>query len=69
MSQGAPHGEAVVLEVAQLEALLSKTFNLGLDVGRGKEKVALVACASRRRSLALLRRTRSRPSRSRSSAA
>ena len=42
MSQGAPHGEAVVLEVAQLEALLSKTFNLGLDVGRGKEKVALV---------------------------
>jgi len=32
----------VVLEVAQLEALLSKTFNLGLDAGRGKDKVALV---------------------------
>ncbi|MDQ6617931.1 MAG: hypothetical protein M3083_25100 [Actinomycetota bacterium] len=32
----------VVLDVAQLEALLSKTFNIGLDVGRGKESVALV---------------------------
>jgi len=28
--------------VAQLEALLSKTFNVGLDVGRGKDKAALV---------------------------
>ena len=32
----------MVLDVAQLEALLAKTFNLGMDVGRGKEKVALV---------------------------
>ena len=32
----------VVLDVAQLEALLAKTFNIGLDVGRGKESVALV---------------------------
>jgi len=42
MDRGVPAGEAVVLEVAQLEALLAKTFSLGLDVGRGKEKVALV---------------------------
>ena len=42
MDRGAPAGESVVLEVAQLEALLAKTFGLGLDVGRGKEKVALV---------------------------
>jgi hypothetical protein len=42
MSRGVPSGQAVVLDVAQLEALLSKTFGLGLDVGRGKEKVALV---------------------------
>ena len=42
MSSGVPEGQAVVLDVAQLEALLSKTFNLGLDVGRGREKVALV---------------------------
>ena len=33
---------SVVLDVAQLEALLRKTFNIGLDVGRGKEKVDLV---------------------------
>ncbi len=32
----------VILDVAQLEALLRKTFNIGLDVGRGKEKVDLV---------------------------
>lgn len=32
----------MVLEVAQLQALLAKTFNVGLDVGRGKEPVALV---------------------------
>ena len=32
----------MVLDVAQLQALLSNTFNLGLDVGRGKEEVALV---------------------------
>jgi hypothetical protein len=37
-----PDGQAVVLDVAQLEALLAKTFNVGLDVGRGKEPVALV---------------------------
>ena len=42
MSRGAPDGQAVVLDVAQLEALLAKTFNVGLDVGRGKELVALV---------------------------
>jgi hypothetical protein len=40
--RGVPEGEAVVLDVAQLEALLAKTFNIGLDVGRGKDKVALV---------------------------
>jgi hypothetical protein len=42
MIQRSSTGEAVVLDVAQLEALLVKTFNLRLDVGRGKEKVALV---------------------------
>ncbi|MGZ6639885.1 MAG: hypothetical protein ACXVII_44630 [Solirubrobacteraceae bacterium] len=30
-----PEGDAVVLDVPQLETLLRKTFNLGLDVGRG----------------------------------
>ena len=39
---GAPGGGAVVLDVAQLEALLARTFSIGLDVGRGREKVALV---------------------------
>ena len=39
---GAPEGGAVVLDVAQLEALLTRTFSIGLDVGRGGEKVALV---------------------------
>lgn len=42
MSPGAPDGQAVVLDVAQLQAGLGKTFNVGLDVGRGKEPVALV---------------------------
>jgi hypothetical protein len=32
----------VVLDVAPLEALLTGTFSIGLDVGRGREKVALV---------------------------
>ena len=32
----------MVLDVAQLEALLTRTFSIGLDVGRGREKVALV---------------------------
>jgi len=32
----------VILDVAQLEALLARTFSIGLDVGRGREKVALV---------------------------
>ncbi len=32
----------MVLDVAQLEALLTGTFSIGLDVGRGREKVALV---------------------------
>jgi len=32
----------VVLDLAQLEALLTRTFSIGLDVGRGREKVALV---------------------------
>jgi hypothetical protein len=39
---GVPGGDAVVLDVAQLEALLTRTFSIGLDVGRGREKVALV---------------------------
>jgi len=39
---GVPDGECVVLDVAQLEALLVKTFHIGLDVGRGKDKGALV---------------------------
>lgn len=30
------------MDVAQLEALLTRTFSIGLDVGRGREKVALV---------------------------
>lgn len=42
MSPGVPDGEAVVLDVGQLQSLLAKTFNVGLDVGRGKEPVALV---------------------------
>ncbi|MGO9955250.1 MAG: hypothetical protein ACLP50_04630 [Solirubrobacteraceae bacterium] len=42
MDGATPEGQAVVLDVAQMEALLAKTFNLGLDVGRGKDKVALV---------------------------
>jgi len=37
-----PDGESVVLDVAALEALLVKTFNIGLDVGRGKNKAAVV---------------------------
>ncbi len=32
----------MVLDVAELEALLTPTFSIGLDVGRGREKVALV---------------------------
>ncbi len=39
---GVPEGGAVVLDVAQLEALLARTFSIGLDVGRGREKAALV---------------------------
>jgi len=39
---GVSGGGAVVLDVAQLEALLTRTFSIGLDVGRGREKVALV---------------------------
>ena len=31
-----------MLDGAQLQALLAKTFNVGLDVGCGKEPVALV---------------------------
>lgn len=42
MSPGVPDGQAVVLDVAQLQTLLAKTFNVGMDVGRGKEPVALV---------------------------
>jgi hypothetical protein len=33
---------AVVLDVARLETLLARTFSIGLDAGRGREKVALV---------------------------
>jgi hypothetical protein len=42
MSPGVPDGQAVVLDVAQLQARLAKTFSVGLDVGRGSEPVALV---------------------------
>src|SRR5260370_19100645 len=42
MNRGVPEGEPVGLDVAQLEALLSRTFGIGLDAGRGKEPVALV---------------------------
>jgi hypothetical protein len=42
MSRGVPEGEPVVLDIAQLEALLSRTFGIGLDAGRGREPVALV---------------------------
>jgi hypothetical protein len=31
-----------MLDVAHLEALLARTFNIGIDCGRGKEPVALV---------------------------
>lgn len=34
-------GRAAVLDVTQLEALLTRTFSIGLEVGRGREKVAL----------------------------
>ena len=47
MSPGVPDGQAVVLDVAQLQALLARTFNVELDVGRGKEPVALVRFATR----------------------
>src|SRR5258708_39331017 len=39
---GAPGGGAVVLDVAPLEALLTRTVSIGLDAGRGREKAALV---------------------------
>jgi hypothetical protein len=42
MSPGVPDGQAVVLDVAQLQSLLANTFNVGLDVGRGQAPVALV---------------------------
>src|SRR5260370_31757302 len=42
MSRVVREGESVVLDVAQLEALLSSTFGIALDAGRGKEPVALV---------------------------
>jgi hypothetical protein len=42
MSRGVPEGEPVVLDVAQLEALLSTTFGIGLDAGSVREPVALV---------------------------
>ena len=42
MTTQGPDGEGIVLDVAQLEALLAKTFNVGIDAGRGKEPVALV---------------------------
>src|SRR6266851_5754628 len=42
MTTGRPEGENVMLDVAHLEALLAKTFGIGLDVGRGREPVALV---------------------------
>ena len=32
----------MVLDAAQLEALLTRTLSIGLDAGRGREKVALV---------------------------
>lgn len=48
MSPGVFDGQAVVLDVAQLQALLENTFNVGMDVGRGKEPVALVRLDSRR---------------------
>ena len=37
-----PGGGAVVLDVAQLEVLLTRTLSIGLDAGRGREKAALV---------------------------
>src|SRR5260370_38016923 len=39
---GAPGGGAVVLDVAQLEALSTRAFSIGLDAGRGTETVVLV---------------------------
>src|SRR5260370_22198279 len=42
MTTQGPDGEGIVLDVAQLKALLAKTFNIGIDAGRGKEPVALV---------------------------
>ena len=43
MSRGnAPGDGTAVLDVAQLESLLTKTFSIGLDVGQDREKAALV---------------------------
>jgi len=44
MSPGAPDGQAVVLDVAQLQALLAKTFNGGLDVGVARSPWRWCAC-------------------------
>jgi hypothetical protein len=39
MATGQPEGEGPRLDVAHLEALLAKTFNIGIDCGRGTEPV------------------------------
>src|SRR5260370_12581749 len=42
MSRGGAPGGAAVVDVAPLEALLTRTVSIGLDAGRGREKAALV---------------------------
>jgi len=48
MSPRAPDGQSVVLDVAQLQVLLAKTFNVASTFCRGTEPVALVRFGSRR---------------------
>ena len=69
MSPGAPDGQAVVLDVAQLQALLAKTFNVGLDVSRGKDPVALMRLRLAKALIGVAEANALAASRSRSSAA
>ncbi len=59
MTTQGPDGEGIVLDAAQLEALLAKTFNVGIDAGRGKEPVALVRLRLSKALLGAARRRRS----------
>ena len=49
MSPGVPDGQAVVLEVAQLQALLAKTFNVGWTLATARNRSRWCACGSPKR--------------------